>query len=397
MLRSKFLRSSLPMKASTSSAFLSRSFTLLAALTFTTMGVAASPQFSVLDLGAFLVGDSYATGVNDLGEVTGYGQFETGGPVHGFLFSGDMMHDLGSVGDSLSFGSAINNHGQVVGNYEPTGFIGDLPFLASIGNFTPFGTLDGIRGEATGINDAGAAVGTSYLPDGGPSRAVLYHGGNVIDLGSLGGRPTDASIGTAINNSGQITGYSSTLTNTGAAFLTVGGVMTELGSLGGVFSIGADVNEAGVVAGLSTLPNSSYYHATRFTGGNALDLGTLGGTISVASSINGGGQIIGRSRLPGRDDPVGFVWEDGVMYNLNDLIPADSGIVGIDLEGVGPNGINEAGQIAAFGIIDGEYHALLLTPVAVPEPGAATLLAALGVICLWRRLALARSAIPRRR
>src|SRR5678816_4856509 len=102
MLRSKFLRSSLPMKASTSSAFLSRSFTLLAALTFTTMGVAASPQFSVLDLGAFLVGDSYATGVNDLGEVTGYGQFETGGPVHGFLFSGGMMHDLGSVGDSLS-------------------------------------------------------------------------------------------------------------------------------------------------------------------------------------------------------------------------------------------------------------------------------------------------------
>jgi probable HAF family extracellular repeat protein len=374
------------MKPSSNSAVLSRSLAAcLAAMSFTTVGVAASPQFSVLDLGALLGGDSYATGVNDLGEVTGYGQFETGGTVHGFLYSGGAMHDLGSVGDAISFGQAINNLGQVVGNYEPTGFIGDLPFFASLGNFTPLGTLDGVRGEATGINDAGDAVGTSYLPEGGPSRAVLYHHGNTIDLGSLGGRPTDASIGTAINNSGQITGYSSTLTNTGAAFLTVGGVMTELGSLGGGFSLGADVNEAGVVAGLSALPNSSYYHATRFIGGNALDLGTLGGTISVASSINGAGQIIGRSRLPGRDDPVGFFWEDGVMYNLNDLIPTDSGIVAIDLEGVGPNGINEAGQIAAFGVIDGEYHALLLTPVAVPEPGAAVLLATLGVICLGRR------------
>jgi probable HAF family extracellular repeat protein len=357
----------------------------LAALSFTTHCAAAPPQYTVLDLGALLFNESYATGVNDLGMVTGYGQFESGGPVHGFLYSDGMMHDLGSVGDALSFGAAINVHGQVVGNYEPTGFIGDLPFLASGGNFIPLGTLDGMRGEATGINDAGDAVGTSYLPNGGPSRAVLYHEGNVIDLGTLGGRSSDASIGIAINNAGQVTGYSSTASNLGRAFVTIGGVMTDLGSLGGVLSVGNDVNELGVVAGLSTLTNSSDYHATRWSDGNILDLGTLGGTISVAHSINNAGQIVGRSRLPGSDDPQGFLWMDGVMYNLNDLIPADSGIVGIDLEGAGPNAINELGQIAAFGLVDGEYHALLLTPVAVPEPGAATLLVTLGMVCFCRR------------
>jgi probable HAF family extracellular repeat protein len=339
----------------------------LAAFSFTTYCVAAPPQYTVLDLGALLFNESYATGVNDLGMVTGYGQFESDGPVHGFLYSGGVMHDLGSVGDSSSFGSALNSHGQVVGNYEPPGFMGDLPFFASGGNFIPLGTLDGMRGEATGINDAGDAVGTSYLQNGGPSRAVLYHEGNVIDLGTLGGRSSDASIGTAINNSGQVTGYSSTASNLGRAFITIGGVMTDLGSLGGVLSIGNDVNELGVVTGLSTLSNSSDYHAARWSGGNILDLGTLGGTISVAHSINNAGQIVGRSRLPVKDDAVGFLWTDGVMYNLNDLIPADSGIVGIDPKASERTGLTIWARLRHLGTLTGNTMHSFSRPSACPR------------------------------
>jgi hypothetical protein len=49
------------------------------------------------------------------------------------------------------------------------------------------------------------------------------------------------------------------------------------------------------------------------------------------------------------------------------------------------NGINDAGQITGTGILNGEAHAVLLTPT--PEPGACgiMLLAALGLLSRRRK------------
>jgi probable HAF family extracellular repeat protein len=52
-----------------------------------------------------------------------------------------------------------------------------------------------------------------------------------------------------------------------------------------------------------------------------------------------------------------FLWKDGVMVDLNDLIPKDSPWM---LQSAA--GINDSGQIAGQGLIHGEVHAFLATP-----------------------------------
>ena len=91
------------------------------------------------------------------------------------------------------------------------------------------------------------------------------------------------------------------------------------------------------------------------------DLGTLEGDFLSAApcchTINNGGQIVGFS-IPG---PLGsgraFLWQNGVMTDLNTLIPKDSGWYLQQAQS-----INDAGQIAGYGTNNGAVHAFLAHP-----------------------------------
>jgi probable HAF family extracellular repeat protein len=52
-----------------------------------------------------------------------------------------------------------------------------------------------------------------------------------------------------------------------------------------------------------------------------------------------------------------FIFADGVLRDLNDLIPADSSWVLTAAQA-----INDHGHIVGFGAINGQTHAFLLTP-----------------------------------
>jgi len=98
------------------------------------------------------------------------------------------------------------------------------------------------------------------------------------------------------------------------------------------------------------------------------DLGTLGGFASFANAINGLGDVVGWvSAVDGTHRA--FLYADGLMTDLNALIPAGSGWV--LHEG---RAINDARQIAAIGARGGTGdHALLLTPSsAVPTTTTTT-------------------------
>jgi len=67
---------------------------------------------------------TYATGINDAGEVVGY-YYDGNNDLHGFLYEDGVYIDLNdpSAADG-TYATAINNSGQVVGYYEDDGFNG---------------------------------------------------------------------------------------------------------------------------------------------------------------------------------------------------------------------------------------------------------------------------------
>jgi probable HAF family extracellular repeat protein len=130
------------------------------------------------------------------------------------------------------------------------------------------------------------------------------------------------------------------------------------------------INNAGVVVG-GQLDSQDYYaHLFAYQDGHFVDLGTLGGHTGAATALNSLGEIVGGASTDWNDQiRHAFLYESGRMLDLNDLVRLEPGVV------LGAaSGINDRGQIIAFGAGLGAGHTYLLNPIAVPEPAALVLL-----------------------
>ena len=323
-----------------------------------------STTYTIKDLGT-LPGftDSYVKDVNDSGQVVGHSTMGTfGGAAHAFLYTGDQMKDLGTLGGADSLANGVNDSGQVVGMaYTSSGH--RRAFLYSGGQMQDLGTLPGyFSSEAYDINNSGHVVGTSSntFYD---SRAFLYSDGQMKNLGTLGGNRSHAS---SINDSGQVVGDSTTDTFELHAFLYSGGQMEDIGTLGGGFSNATDISD-GEIVGDSTTSSGQSHAFLKSAGTPMKDLGTLGGPESGASDTNDSGQVVGHSDIPGGDfDYRPFLYSGGQMQDLTDLFPAGSG-----WEDISANAINSSGQIAGTGVINGQRRAFLATPETTPQEDTA--------------------------
>ncbi len=190
---------------------------------------------------------------------------------------------------------------------------------------------------------------------------------------ALGGNSGGVAYG--INSSGVVVGQSAQLSH--AAIFSVSGV-TDLGILGGTFnpngtanSLAFGINDAGQIVGTCTISNGSAFRATLFSGNgsNNISLGTLGGSLSHAYAINNLGEIVGNSYPATNNNSVfhAFIYKNGVMADINGLLLTNAGFSNIrcaDTGGISPGKcINDAGQIAAIGELNGLTHAVLLTPI----------------------------------
>ena len=97
------------------------------------------------------------------------------------------------------------------------------------------------------------------------------------------------------------------------------------------------------------------------------DLGTiLGLPVSLAASINNEGQVVGFAQNSNGDfsSTVAWIWQDGVMTDLNTLIPADSPWFLVEALG-----INDRGQITGYMLSrsTGEVTGFVLTPIEGSE------------------------------
>jgi probable HAF family extracellular repeat protein len=175
-------------------------------------------------------------------------------------------------------------------------------------------------------------------------------------VGSAG----DGGSGGAINRKGQIVGTSNLAGNqTHHAFLWNEGALADLGTLGGDNSDAYWINDAGEIVGRADVPGSGqYHHGFLWRNGTMIDLGVPNGaTCSTAYEINAKDQIIVDAGICGVGG-IASLWQDGVLYDVNTLIPPNSGFFISDL-----NFINDRGEIAATGVLaNGDQHAVLLVP-----------------------------------
>lgn len=118
------------------------------------------------------------------------------------------------------------------------------------------------------------------------------------------------------------------------------------------------VNSAGEVVGTGD------DKAFLYTGGRFIDLNALGRyRSSRAIGINQVGQVVGVG-----DGTRPFLYSDGKITDLSDLLPPGSGKIEI-----AAGGFNDRGQIVGAYEVDGERRALLLTPAPrLPGGGAYT-------------------------
>ncbi len=351
---------------------------------------ATAASYTITDLGTLGGTSSYGTGINDSGQVSGYSYFADDSRPYEFFYDGSDMHNL--LGAN-SYGMGINDSGSVTGSssylYEHWERVWvsifqsewrllwsewrESAFTIGPNSYRELGSLGGNHTGGTGINDNNQVTGYSSTSGQNGFHAFITDGyGGMQDLGTLGGT---SSYGFGINNSGQVTGASSVSGGDEHAFLYNGGPLQDLGTLGGALSAGRAINDSGQVTGESTTSDNER-HAFVYDEGIMHDLGTLGGTDSVGQGINDSGQITGHSTtIDGVQHAFLYDSNLGRMFDLNQLIDPLSGWT---LRAA--TDINNVGQITGSGIINGETHAFILTPdtppavVPVPAPAALGLL-----------------------
>jgi probable HAF family extracellular repeat protein len=353
----------------------------------------AAPAFATgyiyTDLGTLGGANSEGNGINSSGQVVGSSDIGTGySSSHPFLYSNGRMQDLGTLGGSR-FGSAnaINNSGQIVGYSSTSGNVSINPFLYSNGTMQDLGAVGG----AIGINGSGQVVGDIYITNG--THPFLYSNGKITDIGTLP-RATFLNMAYGINNSGQISGWSSVIVNNSGQtafkpFLYSNGTMQDLGTLGGNKSFGQGLNDQGQVVGYSTLAGDITGHAFLYSNGSMQDIGSLGGN-SFAYRINNSSQVVGESYLvpnpTAEDIRHAFIYSNGVMADLNSFLDASTKNSGWYLSTA--NDINDNGWIVgtAMNTITGASHAYVLSIAEVPETDTyAMLLAGLSVLAFVAR------------
>lgn len=209
-----------------------------------------------------------ATSINNLGLITGHSQRTNNAAGHAFLYGGGQLKDLGTLGGSFSIGYGINDISAVTG---ASSLVGDVQ---------PAMTFEMIDGYA-------------YL-----THAYIYANNNMKDIGALASG--QSSVGKAINNVGEVTGWSGIGTGYNPrAFLYTNGIIKNLGAMNGTASVGNDINNKSQIVGwYAKYSYPSFRHAFLYRNGKMQDLNSLvnpgsGWELLNATSINDAGWIVG--------------------------------------------------------------------------------------------------------
>jgi len=229
------------------------------------------------------------------------------------------------------------------------------------------------------INDTGVIVGSSHWPAAGSGFNDLNYGAFRYTSGS--GIVTSASMMTR-----------------GFVYSALNGLQllpsTHLTAL--------DVNDSGVIVGLSNSPTGGY----RYLNGVTTPLSTFASHVVRPYAINNAGYVLGDADLDNSLAGVNFhavLWTPGnVITDLDAWLDQTSPADGAKWTLLAADGMNASGQVIGTGmyndgpggLTDGQRAFVLDGSSFIPEPGSASVLL-LGLFCTISRGSSNKRAIVR--
>jgi hypothetical protein len=338
------------------------------AIAFTVGLAGQSRADTVTDLGAL---DPMGINVNDqvVGDV-----MDSDGNLHAGLWNGSlqMLGQLASTDQSDAY--AISAGGRIAGDdYTPS--IAHGAYWNGGGTPNQVGPFQGVSGsnddtELNGVDTAGDLVGFTPSP-GLVATGFLDHAGTEVEVGQtdLGAQPGGTTVGAITPDGSRMLGYVSAATTTyylwsstapsgpGTA-LDITPPTSDMRGLDGVVFgtlIQNDLASDGTVLGYKGSGNAKSYYL-RLPTGTELPVNGLFHDNAVNRQHVVAGDILGTSI----SDPIhAAIWTNGVVTDLNTLLPPGSGW---DLEDA--LAINDNGDIVGIGAHNGQADGFLLSTSA---------------------------------
>ena len=351
------------------------------------------PHYAITDLGTLGGPFSIAYDVTNSGRVVGTAAVAEG-YHHAVYWENGVIHDVGSLGglNAEAGGRAVGGQLAIISetaSQDPlgenfcgygTGLVcaaatwdhGELTQLPTLGGTNAAALQSGPAGLIVGVAEDGVADESCIPPQKTHFQAVVWDRGEIHELPPLPGDEVGAAL--RINDRGQAVGTSGpcSATSYGGFVLGVHAVLwdqgrpVDLGSPGdGLVTVAADVNDRGAVIGSASFADGSQHAFLWTREGGIRDLGLMSSdpadAVNTAFEINDRGQMVGASCDVTGQICRGYIWQNGVMTDVNELLPQDS-----PLYVILATAINDAGQIAGLAIDlgTGEAHAFLAKPAA---------------------------------
>ena len=331
------------------------------------------PRYTVTDLGSLGGQECAATGINNQGLIVGGADTARHGKgpefiTNVFVWRNGRMRLVPGLDGSHAYVVAVNDAGQMAGAYSPDPL--KAKFAAAL--FAPNGQVKRLGGfpatqrgyslsQAEAVNGKGQAVGISN------NQAFFWSKGRLRKLAPPSGfQSADAR---AVNELGQAAGKADRnlaggAVRTHALLWDAAGHVKDLGLLPGYTdSVGRAINNRGEVTGWVGVTQGTpgrrltfHYQAFLWKNGRMRGLGSIPRIPdSKAAALNDKGQVVGNAYY--KTDEAALLWQNDKVYELNRLVPAHSGW---KLQNA--LGINAHGQIIGNGIHNGIRRGFLLTP-----------------------------------
>jgi hypothetical protein len=266
---------------------------------------------------------TYALSVNDTGEVAGY-YFDSVG-THGFLYNGGGYITLNAPASSQTYAQAINGAGEVAGYYQ----VDDVThgFLYADGVFTTLDAAGSTQTYALAVNATGEVAG--YYYQDGDAHGFLFDGAGFTTLDVPDSSQTYAL---SVNATGEVAGYYQDGAGT-HGFIYDNGTYIPLNFPGSSQTYAQAINATGEVAGY--YQDGAATHGFLYDGGVYTNVEAPGSLWSVAQALNDTGEVAGYYSTP---PIISFLFSGGAYATLD--VPGSTGTYA--------QAINGTGEIAGF-------------------------------------------------